>query len=291
MKPLEAALGVERHLVFVGDDELVGIPLQALPHGDGLVLDRYEVSYAPSLTTFARWQMSGRSAGHERDLLAIGAVDFSRSTPPATDDPILVGTLFAGEHPLPFAREELAGIAALFPARRTTSWIGDRANKANLRRASKTGELPQYRFVHFATHAWAQPDQPESSAIVLASSNAELSAQGALTAAELAGLRMGSDLIVLSACDTGIGRFEHGRGLLGLAYASLAAGNRAALLSLWPVADDTTAEFMQHLYANLRRGQSPPRALVATQREFHRSTNPRLSNPLVWAPFVLYGGY
>jgi CHAT domain-containing protein len=291
LEPLESALGAKRHLVFVGDDELVGIPLQALPRGAGFVLDRYEVSYAPSLTNFARWQNQAHPEKHARDLLAIGAVNYPRLAPPATDDPILVGAHFAGEHALPFARAELAGISALFPARRTTTWTGDRANTANLRRASQAGELSQYRYVHFATHAWAQPDQPESSAIALAGASEEFPSQGALTAAELAGLQMGADLLVLSACDTGLGHFEHGRGLLGLAYASLAAGNRAALLSLWPVADDTTADFMQHLYVNLRRGLSPPKALAATQREFLHSPNPRLSDPLVWAPFVLYGGY
>jgi len=284
-------LGAERHLVFVGDDDLVGVPLQALPRRSGLVLDRYEVSYAPSLTHYARWQEPGRSLRHSRDLLAIGAVNFPHLAPPSTNDPIAVGASFAGEHPLPFARAELARISSLFAAQRTATWIGDRASKTNLRRASQSGELAQYRFVHFATHAWAQPDQPESSAIALAGASNAAPGQGALTAAELAGLQMGSDLLVLSACNTGLGQFEHGRGLLGLAYASLAAGNRAALLSLWPVADDTTADFMERFYTYLRRGMSPPTALAATQREFQRATNPRYSDPLVWAPFVLYGGY
>ncbi len=291
LEPLEAALGGVRHLVFVGDDELVGVPLQALPRGDGIVLDRFEITYAPSLATYARWQSLHNAPAHARDLLAIGAVEFPRVSPPLTDDPILVGMQFASESPLPFARRELRAIAALFPAKRTTSWTGLDANKVNLRRASRSGELSRYRFVHFATHAWVQPDQPEGSAIALSSSSAALPSQGALTATELAGLRMGSDLIVLSACDTGLGPFEHGRGLLGLAYASLAAGNRAALLSLWPVADDTTAKFMQLLYVRMRQGQAPPVALAQTQREFRRSADPRLSNPLVWAPFVLYGGY
>jgi CHAT domain-containing protein len=288
-------LGDIKRLVIIADDELVGVPLQALPWGDGLLLDRFDVSYAPSLTTYARWQgQSGRRA-FSKDLLAIGAVGgrtpAASVAPPPTEDPIVAGTLYAASHPLPFARKEIAHIAALFPKDRATAWVGDAATKSNLRRASKNGDLLQYRYVHFATHAWALPDQPESSAIALAASVADLPAESALTAAELAGLRMDSDLIVLSACDTGVGHFEHGRGLLGLAYASLAAGNRAALLSLWPVADDTTAAFMELLYANLRGGMSPPTALAEVQRRFRHSPNPRLSDPLVWAPFVVYGAY
>ena len=291
LSPLARAVGKARHLVFVGDDELVGIPLQALPFESGLALDRFELSYAPSLTTYARWQGPARPKAHSRDLLAIGAIDHPRLAPPATDDPIVVGVQYAAEHPLPFAREEIDAIAAQFPAHRANAWTGSQANKASLRRASRAGDLLRYRYVHFATHAWAQPDQPESSAIVLAGGNGDLPTQRALTAAELAGLHMGSELIVLSACDTGVGHFEHGRGLLGLAYAGLAAGNRAALLSLWPIADDTTALFMKRLYAKLRRGINPVTALAATQREFRRSGDSRLSDPLVWAPFVLYGGY
>jgi CHAT domain-containing protein len=289
--PLKEAVGKARHLVFVGDDELVGVPLQALPLGSGLALDRYEVSYAPSLATYARWQGPSLSDTHSLDLLAIGAVDYQPIPPLATDDPVAIGVQIAEDRPLPFAQAEIDAIAAQFSSARTAKWTGSLANKVALQRASKTNELRRYRYVHFAAHAWAQPDQPESSAIILAGAADDVPTHRALTAAELAGLRMNSELIVLSACDTAAGHFEHGQGLLGLAYAGLAAGNRAALLSLWPIADDTTARFMAHFYAKLRHGVGPVAALAATQREFRQSDDPRLSDPLVWAPFILYGGY
>ncbi len=289
--PLARAASPARRLVFVGDDELVGVPLQALPLGTGLVLDHYAISYAPSLSTYARWQGVAPRRPFPRDLLAVGAVDYPPSRVPETDDPIVAGVEYAADHPLPYAREEVEGIVARFPRDRATAWTGADATKAALRQASRSGALLDYRFVHFATHAWAQADHPESSAIVLAGSAADLPTQRALTAAELAGLRMGSDLIVLSACDTGIGRFEHGRGLLGLAYAGLAAGNRAELVSLWPVADNASAHFMEDLYGRLRAGEEPVLAVAETQRAFRRSADPRLSDPRAWAPFVLYGSY
>jgi CHAT domain-containing protein len=290
LEPLAAAAGKARHLVFVGDDELVGIPLQALPLGEGLAVDRFDISYAPSLTTYARWQ--GRPAAmRPRDLLAIGAIEYPRRTGPSADDAVAIGLEYAADHPLPQARAEIASIGALFPASRKRLMLGAAARKADLRAASRSGELAGYRYVHLATHAWADPDRPEGSAVVLASDGSELPLQVVLTAAELAGLRMNADLIVLSACDTGAGHFEHGRGLLGLAYAALAAGNRAAVLSLWPIADDTTAPFMARFYARLARGSEPVAALAATQREFRNSRNPRLSDPAAWAPFLLYGGY
>jgi CHAT domain-containing protein len=291
LEPLGPALAGVRRLVFVGDDELVGVPLQALPLGAGLALDRYEISYAPSLSTYARWQGGAPRAPHARDLLAIGAVDFSGLVLPPSGDLQVMELASAARQPLPFARVELEAIAAQFPPARSTTWLGDAAQKERLRRASQTDELLAYRYVHFATHAWAPAGQPESSAIALAGATPQRPAQGVLTAAELAGLRMNADLLVLSACDTGVGHYEHGRGLLGLAHASLAAGNRAALLSLWPVADDTTAAFMARFYAQLRRGLDPAQALAATQRAFRHDPDARRANPLVWAPFVLYGGY
>ncbi len=289
--PLQSAFAGMQRIVVVADDELVGVPLQALPLGGGLALDRFEFSYAPSLATYLRGQGADRRARYTHALLAIGAVESAPFDAPDTDDPIVIGIRYASDHPLEYAREEIDDIASLFPSGQATTWTGAKADKSTLRQASRSGALLQYRYVHFATHAWAHADRPESSAIALAGSAADLPAQRALTAAELAGLHMDSDLVVLSACETGAGRFEHGRGLLGLAYAGLAAGNRAELVSLWPIADDTTARFMQELYGRLRAGVGPVRALARTQRAFAHSSDPRLSDPIAWAPFVLYGGY
>jgi hypothetical protein len=290
LEPLAAAAGTARHLVFVGDDELVGVPLQALPLGGALAVDRFDISYAPSLTTYARWQGRHRNR-FPRDLLAIGAVATAPRANSGGDDTLAIALAYATDQPLPYAREEIDAIGALFAADRRRSLTGAAARKSWLRQASRSGELAGYRYVHLATHAWADADQPEASAVLLASDGTEPPLQVVLTAAELAGLQMGADLIVLSACDTGAGHFEHGRGLLGMAYAALAAGNRAAVLSLWPIADDTTAAFMRGFYRHLRRGTDPAAALAATQREYRASSDPRLANPSVWAPFLVYGGY
>ncbi len=291
MAPLARAAGSARHLVFVGDDELVGVPLQALPLGDGLALDRFDISYAPSLSTYWRWQAVDRASTARRDLLALGGIDFPARTGPESDDLASIQLEYAADHPLPHAAEEIAAIAALFPAARRRLLTGAAASKEALRSASRSGELARYRYVHLATHAWADAEQPEGSAVILASTGSELPLHVVLTAAELAGLQMHADLLVLSACDTAVGGFEHGRGLLGMAYAALAAGNRAAVLSLWSIADDTTAPFMAHFYARLRAGRSPVAALSETQREFRASADPQRASPATWAAFMLYGGY
>jgi CHAT domain-containing protein len=110
-----------------------------------------------------------------------------------------------------------------------------------------------------------------------------------LTAAELANLKMNSELLVLAGCGTGVGRYEPGQGRLGFAFAALAAGNKAAVLSLWEVADDLTERFMGAFFGRLSRGLRPAAALRATQREFAHDADPRLSDPATWAAFVLVG--
>jgi CHAT domain-containing protein len=157
-------------------------------------------------------------------------------------------------------------------------------------KASRDGSLQSYHYVHLAAHAFAFPDNPERSVLVLNAPSTAAAAERVLTAAELSNLRMGSELIVLSACGTAVGRYERGQGLLGFAFAALAAGNEAAVLSLWEVADDLTMRFMARFYEQLRRGMRPSEALAATQREFAHDPDPRISNPSSWAAFVLYGG-
>ena len=98
---------------------------------------------------------------------------------------------------------------------------------------------------------------------------------------------MKSDLTVLSACDTGVGRTQAGESVMGLPYALFVAGNKNTLLSLWPVDDDATAEFMRRFFTKLKAGTSQPDALRQTKQEFRQ--HPEWSDPRYWAAFVLYG--
>ena len=267
-EPVVAAAGGAKRLVVVADDELVGVPLQALPLGRGRVLDRFELSYAPSVSTWLQGRGRAASGSYPMDLLALS--------------PEQPGLAHAGR--------EIEAIRARFAPAKSRVLLGADASKARLREVSRSGDLARYRFVHIAAHAWTRPDPPEASAIELAGGAPEGAAAARnLTAAEFAGLSMGAELVVFSACDTGSGRYEHGRGLLGLAHAALAAGNRSALLTLWSVADDDAAGFMEDFYGRLRGGHDAASALALVQREWARSDDPHRSDPRTWGAFVLYG--
>jgi hypothetical protein len=283
-----AERGVAAHrLIVVADDELVGLPLDALPLDARRTpaVVRYEIAYAASFGGWIELRGRGRRARWPRDLLALGAVDEADAVPERDIARELQppGAWAA----LPFAREEILRVAASFPRARVRTLLGRSANKAALASASRSGELAGYRYVHFATHAVAEPEFPERASLVLAAEAPDRNVD--LTAAEFAGLAMNAELVVLSACDTGVGRYEQGQGLLGFAFAALAAGNRGAVLSLWPVADDTTAHLMARFYAHLRAGLAPAAALAATKREMLRAPDARLRDPRVWAAFLLYG--
>jgi hypothetical protein len=276
-----------RRLTVLADDELVGLPLDALrigPNGPPALM-RYEMTFAAS---FGGWlALRDRAAAHawSRDLLAVGAIDTRDETGSAAAV-AQTGVLRDTWAPLPFARREIDRIARYFPRERVRVLLDRSASKAAILAASRSGDLARYRFVHFATHGRVEPAFAERAALILASRDA---GTAELTATELAGLDMNAELVVLSACDSGVGRYEQGQGLLGFAFAALAAGNRGAVLSLWPVADVTTADFMAHFYGRLRAGHSPARALAETKRAFLFSPDRRRSDPRVWSAFLLYG--
>jgi len=108
------------------------------------------------------------------------------------------------------------------------------------------------------------------------------------TAGEWTGYNLKSDLMVLSACETGLGEVIGGEGVMGLPYAFYVAGNKNTVLTLWSISDKVTAEFMTSFFRKLKAGRGQIEALTATKREFIKKGG-KYANPKYWAAFVLYG--
>jgi CHAT domain-containing protein len=143
-------------------------------------------------------------------------------------------------------------------------------------------------YLHFATHALLDGRAPLDSALVLAPGDGE---DGLLRAREvIEQLRVESDLVVLSACDTGLGAELAGEGVLGLSHAFLFSGARTIVTSLWPVADDSTARWMAAFYGELRRGADRDEAVRSAQVEALAGDGPR-RHPYYWAAFQLWGDW
>lgn len=186
--------------------------------------------------------------------------------------------------PLPGAAREARAVAALFPG--AAVYTGDEASEERLQQLHASRQLAGYRYLLFATHGYLSTEVPALSSVVLRQPGSE-QADGYVTAAEWAGYSLRSELTVLSACETGLGKDVAGEGVMGLPYALFVAGNRNTLLSLWKVPDESTSEFMIRFFRKLRAGVPQPAALAQTRREM--MTIPRYRDPIHWAGFVLYG--
>ena len=156
-----------------------------------------------------------------------------------------------------------------------------------LKEDDRRGTLARHRYVLMSAHGFLSTEAPSLSAVVLGQRDLTPEADGYVTAAEWTSYTLRSDLIVLSACETGVGRVIEGEGVAGLPYALFVAGNRNALLTLWPVADRSTALFVSRFFGHLRSGLSQSAALTRTKREF--ASKGAYAAPFHWSPFVLWG--
>jgi len=182
---------------------------------------------------------------------------------------------------------EAASILELVPEERHYSAIGFAANRDNVLSA----DLSDYRIVHFATHGIVDTQYADLSALVLSQFDSMgRPRNGYLSLRDIFGLDLNADLVVLSACETALGREVSAEGLLGLTQGFLHAGAKAQVVSLWPVSDRATAELMAEFYSNMiEDAMSPVDALRAAQRSI--VSQRRWADPYFWAGFVLVGDW
>ncbi len=186
---------------------------------------------------------------------------------------------------LRFSREEAEAIAAMAPGTGNLKAIDFAANRAT---ATSAG-LSRYRILHFATHGLINSQHPELSGIVLSLVDEQGNAQdGFLRLHEIYNLKLGADLVVLSACQTALGTEIRGEGLVGLTRGFMYAGTPRVVASLWSVDDRATAELMKRFYnAMFSKNMSPAAALRAAQMSLLADKG--WAAPYYWAAFTLQG--
>ena len=186
---------------------------------------------------------------------------------------------------LPGSREEANAIMAVVPWRTGFKAEGFEANRATITRS----DLGQYRVVHFATHGFVNYQHPELSGLVLSLVDEQGKTQdGFLRMHDIYNLKLPVDLVVLSACNTALGKDVRGEGLIGLTRGFMYAGAGGVVASLWKVDDDATAELMTHFYEGMfNRGLTPAAALREAQLALR--SQKRWQAPYFWAAFVIQG--
>ncbi|MGH9971104.1 MAG: CHAT domain-containing protein [Pyrinomonadaceae bacterium] len=186
---------------------------------------------------------------------------------------------------LRFTRQEADQILAVAPQTSNLKALDFKASRAT----ASGSDLSHYRYVHFATHGYLDSERPDLSAIVLSLVDEQGKPQdGFLRANEIYNLNLPAELVVLSACQTGLGKEIKGEGLVGLTRGFMYAGARRVVVSLWNVNDKATADLMQRFYRGmLKENLTPAAALRKAQAEMAR--HPQWQSPYYWAAFVLQG--
>jgi CHAT domain-containing protein/tetratricopeptide (TPR) repeat protein len=185
------------------------------------------------------------------------------------------------------SREEAEAIMSVTPTDEGLKAIDFEAS----REMALSPSLGQYRIVHFATHSLLNSEHPELSGIVLSLVNRQGQPQdGFLRLQDIYNLNLPADLVVLSACNTGLGQEMRGEGLIGLTRGFMHAGAGSVVATLWKVDDAATAELMSHFYERmLKDGLPPASALREAQLAMLKQKNRR--SPYYWAGFVIQGQY
>jgi CHAT domain-containing protein len=151
--------------------------------------------------------------------------------------------------------------------------------------ALKSQDLSRFRILHFATHGFFDDEHWWRSALLFQAGSGG-SEDGLLQPFDIMGLKLNSDLVVLSACQSGSGRLEKGEGLMGFSSAFINAGANAVLSSLWSIPDRSATVFMDRFYARLAGGMTVGAALKLAKNDMLRS---EYRHPRHWASFVLAG--
>ncbi len=282
-----------RTLLILPDGPLQTLPFQALrPRGPGdsqrlEMIENHIVAVLPSASTLAqireraeRIPQAPFSAAVIADPVYDGWDDRY-----AASGRVRPSVIFEGAD-LPRLRhsaKEAERIISFDPQGRSFQATGFEANLDAL----LSGTLSDYRLIHFATHAVPNKDRPELSRLVLSQFDEQGRAiEGDLRASHIYRMRLPADLVVLSACETGLGKVFRGEGLAGLAQAFIYAGASRVIATLWRVEDEAAQALMAGFYEELRRGVSPAEALRTTQLRMKSDPAWDLRS---WAGFVLIG--
>jgi CHAT domain-containing protein len=188
---------------------------------------------------------------------------------------------------LPSTLREANAIMALTPQGEGMIAVGFDASKDLV----VNDGLRNYRIIHFATHGLSNSEKPELSGVMLSLIDEHGNGRkGFLGLHDIYNLDLSSDLVVLSACRTGLGKNVQGEGIVGLSSGFMYAGAKSVVASLWKVDDDATAELMSRFYTAMLKDRLPPgEALKRAKLEIRGQK--RWQAPFYWAAFVLQGEY
>jgi len=282
-------------IYIVADQALHYLPFEVLLsyrpdhtnyHQMPFLLRDYSFSYLPSVTLYKL--MRERRPAEARHLLAVAPFNEEIIRP---EDDLMNVEYASSVTPLLLTNYETSSISGLFRQRRTWTEIFNPqrteillGSDATFDRLSAT-RLSDYGFIHFATHAFVNESRPEYSGIML---YPETGHSGVAYVEDIYNLELNADLVVLAACETGLGALYRGEGLIGFTQAFIYAGASNIAVSMWRVDDQPTAYMMIEFYKQILEGKGYGQAL--RNAKLSLIDNPYFAAPANWGAFVLIGG-
>ena len=307
--PLEAIARDDFHWMLVADGPLATVPFGALPTQDGYAVERHLITYLDRANDLAK--PTGGYAG--RGGLVVGGVDYNlRAAPGAESSRSFLAPCNNGAFaPLPGTLVETENVGSLWKRARRREPLatlsGTEATEAAVGEAMEGKAL-----AHIATHGFFATGECKNavdhglghdpmllSGLVLAGANQPpdptASGDGVLTAAEMATRDLSeTGVVVLSACETGLGETRSGQGVLGLRRAFSIAGARTLLMSLWAIPDESTAVLMSGIYRRHLRRRPAPIAVALRDAQLEvleRQRRDGVAQPYSWAAFIVSGDW
>jgi CHAT domain-containing protein/tetratricopeptide (TPR) repeat protein len=307
--PVGELLADKRELIIIADDILHRLPFEALISPSianepavrsdyskwPYLVRQFSISYAPSVTVLANLSDHHEGAGAmQKAFVAYADPNYDQRNVPA------IVSLFrsAGDGQqwklgrLPYSRYEVEEIAKLFAKGQADLYFKDSAREENVKAKDR---LSQYRIVHFSAHGLVNEKRPRFSSIVLSlpkvdkQGNPLSEEDGLLSFYEILNLKLNADLVVLSACQTGMGKEIKGEGMMGLMRAFMYAGTPSVVVSLWNVNDRSAADLMIRFYKHLWRPGSEKLNKAEALRKAQLEVIDLGNKPYHWAPFILVG--
>ena len=308
--PAAAVLSDKKRLLIAPDRALYYLPFEILlddmPRTGGradyralpYMVRRWAISYIPSASVLSSLRKKrfvterGEDLSARKEIVAFGdpvyALKDANQSPDAGRAGQIIRSLFGPEERWDLQRlrdsgREVAGIANSYKPEEVALYLGEQASEENVK-ASR--HLRNARRIHFAAHGFISERRPQHSGLVLTLSE-QSKEDGLLQVYEIFDMKLSAELVVLSACRTGLGKEVHGEGVMGLMRAFMYAGASSVVVSQWQVADRSTADLMVKFYKRMNGPLDKTEALRGAKLEMIESD--LYSHPYYWAPFVLVG--
>jgi CHAT domain-containing protein/uncharacterized protein YqgQ len=288
--PLLQSIPKDQKIIISPCTELISFPFEFLvtnyrdtesPYTYGnkkYLLNDYDISYSPSATAFFQQQKS--SLRNDGKVLLVGnpsinteSSEFAERRGLLEDSPGIPRNLAL--LPLKYSGEEVSNIGEIITA--NTILLDKNATETNFKQNASLS-----RIIHLSTHSFLYNKQP----LIFFSNTYDAENDGFLEASEIVQLKLNSDLVVLSSCNSGLGSVDESEGILGLTKAFFEAGSKSVVVSLWDVNDRYTSKLMTLFYEKLSMGYDKSKALRLAKIEFIQKYSP---DPYYWAAFVLSG--